>query len=425
MIYQPRDCRACGGPLDTLLALGRLALSTFPAPGDPPTDAVPIDFALCRLCGLVQLRHTVEPDVLYRRQYWYRSGVNEVMQAELADVVTQALQQVTINPARDVVIDVGANDGTLLACYRDHATTRTIPRVAFEPADNLQPALAAHCEWLIPDYFGWTTLRAPRLDLAGRAKVITTIAMVYGSDDPHVFVSAVNSLLHPDGVWVVQFQDLWSMVRQTAFDNLCHEHLVYYSLRSFSELLRPHNLKVIDCEIRDINGGSLRCYVQHGHHREGARVRRQLDLEAGCDHWSTLERFAWQVGETRRQIRAALDALHDTGVTVDLYAASTKANTLLQYCGIDGALVRQAWERSPEKVGRTTATGIPIVSEGTGRADPPHTLLVGAWQFADAFAKREAAYLAAGGSLLLPLPRVTVVTQGSRGLEAAPMPVVP
>jgi NDP-4-keto-2,6-dideoxyhexose 3-C-methyltransferase len=225
-------------------------------------------------------------------------------------------------------------------------------------------------------------------------------------------------VFHPEGVWVVQFQDLHQMIEATAFDNICHEHLCYYSLSSFERLITPYGLTVVDAERRAINGGSYRIYVKHaGAAYSSDASARLFDLqvaEHACEEWHTLEKFAWRVGEARKQIHGAI-ASAQYGRPIDLYGASTKANTLLQYCGLDHVVIRQAWERSPAKWGRQTVTGIPIVSEAIGRDDPPGMLLAGIWQFRDAILRREAEYLARGGTLLFPLPQVDLVQgEGAR-----------
>jgi NDP-4-keto-2,6-dideoxyhexose 3-C-methyltransferase len=406
--YLARDCRLCGGRLDSVLHLGNLSLSDFPPADAQPEPRVPLDLCACHVCGTVQLRHTVPPDILFR-QYWYRSGINEIMRAELADVVTQALAQVGRLTQHDRVVDVGANDGTLLAAYRTQPRARDITRIAFEPATNLQEILHPQTEVLIADYFPAGLQQVG--GAAGRVKILTSIACFYAVDAPDAFVEAVADLLHPEGIWIVQFQDLDQMIKATAFDNITFEHLVYYSLASFEQLLVPHGLKIIDAVSRAINGGSYRLTVARGAHKPATgRVDTLRAREAGCQSWETLERFAWRVGQVREQITATVGSLREQGRTIDLYAASTKANTTLQYCGLGPDAIRQAWERSPEKVGRQTVTGIPIVSEETGRADPPDALLLGAWQFKDAFVQREADYLRRGGSMIVPLPAVEIVT---------------
>lgn len=408
-------CRACDGALDPVLSLGTLALPAFPLPTDlASVPRAPLDLQQCRTCGLAQLAHTVTPDLLYR-QYWYRSGINETMRAELADVVRAAHDRVALT-ARSVVIDIGANDGTLL---REYVTLPETPiRIAYEPATNLWESLRAWTNVLC-DYFpdGHGT--------AGCASVITSIACFYDVESPQAFVKEVDRLLAPDGLWIVQFQDLAGMVRTTAFDNLCHEHLTYWSLDAFEQLLARTavDLEVVEVERRAINGGSLRLYVQRKHpswrHSTTDSVGMARAAEQPWIDWQALERFAWQVEQTRQQITTVVGALAQAELTVDLYAASTKGNTLLQVCGLGPEALRQAWERSPEKVGRVTATGIPIVSEEAGRQDPPDCLLIGAHQFRDAFVERERAYLEAGGTMLVPLPTVDLISSGLKGRVVA------
>lgn len=407
-------CRVCAGRLGDLFTLGPMALAAFPATRDEDPQVAPLDLCACADCDLVQLRHTVDPDRLYR-QYWYRSAINESMRAELQDVVKAALLEVSVFPGDDV-LDVGANDGYLLSCYPRMKADWRIQRIAYEPAANLQADVAKHAEQVVADYFPASLELWER-----RVKILTSIACLYDADDPVAFVRAVDACLHPEGVWVVQFQDLAQMVDQTAFDNICHEHLTYWSLATFETLLAKAGvaLKVVHAERRLINGGSLRLLVRRLAYPTRPTVDALRLYERQSVSWMAIERFAWKAGEVRHQIQTAVEQATAHGLTVDLYGASTKGNTLLQFCGLDGTLIRQAWERNREKVGRWTATGIPIVDEVSGRADPPQILLAGIWQFRAAILQREAAYLQQGGRILFPLPEVDVVT----GLRPAPEPV--
>lgn len=408
---QRSRCRVCQSPLALILSLGDLYPVAFPqGPSLPDHPQVPLQLVGCTNpdCTLVQLGHTTPREWLYT-QYWYRSGVNEAMRAELQDVVAQALRRVSVAKG-DVVVDIGANDGTLLACY-PHAAPGVVT-VAYEPAHNLYEALRPHAQVVYPTYFGEGTASVPP---AAKAKILTAIAMFYDLDDPVSFCQALQRFLHPDGVCVIQQAYLPAMLAQTGYDNIVHEHLEYYDLHALEYVLGLAGLEVFDVELRQINGGSFRAYVQHkGRRPVGQRVwDRRTEEHFLWGHWDAVyESFARRVGDHRRQLQALLEMYAQAGQAVDLYAASTKANTLLQFCGITSMWVRQAWERSPEKVGRYVGqTGIPIVSEETGRADPPHALLCGAWQFKDAFVAREAEYLAQGGRLVFPLPYLDVVEQ--------------
>jgi hypothetical protein len=403
-------CRACRSGLEPLVDLGDICLSGFPARDEADRPRAPLLLCACGACRLVQLGHTVSRDDLFCH-YWYQSGINETMRDELASVVEDAVMRVGEMTPNDVVLDIGANDGTLLTHYRTLGLNPLHDgpiRVAYEPARNLQEALRLAADVIVADYFPERYKEIQRLE--GRVKIITSIAMVYAVNALAPFLAAIAALLHRDGVWIVQFQDLAQMLQTRAFDNICHEHLCYFSLESFGKLLVPYGLQVVDAGRRAINGGSLRLTVQHSGHQVDRHVMERLAEESGCQQWTALEAFDARVQETIRHIRGAVTPWIGRGRTVDLYGASTKANTLLQVCHVDHRVLRQAWERSPEKVGRrTVGTDIPIVSEEDGRADPPDALLVGIWQFREAILVRESAFLRSGGTLIFPLPNVDLV----------------
>jgi NDP-4-keto-2,6-dideoxyhexose 3-C-methyltransferase len=327
------------------------------------------------------------------------------MHVELKDIVTQAVTLAGLTPS-DVVLDIGANDGTLLS----YLASTGAKRIAYEPAENLKPLLRQHADIVCPSYFpGISPLFDLRPRLTGQIKLIFSIACFYDVDKPVEFVRAISDLLAPDGIWVVQFQDLSQMLEANAFDDICHEHAFYPSLAFVERLLRPFGLSVFDAELRAINGGSLRLLI--GRNRQAtSRVTDLRQREAGCESPGLLHAFAKRVLDTRQRIQNVVRIARADGQTIDLYGASTKGNTLLQYCGLGPNIIRQAWERSESKWGRKTITGIPIVSEEVGRANPPDILFVGIWQFRDAILNREAAFLEQGGSLLFPLPTVEVVS---------------
>jgi NDP-4-keto-2,6-dideoxyhexose 3-C-methyltransferase len=397
MITTWNRCRMCNSQnLDLVLSLGTLALSTFPKPGDDLPKA-PLDWMICAQCDMVQLRHSVNVDQLFR-QYWYLSGINEAMRAELADIAEQARRITGPLKATDSVIDIGANDGTLL-----EAIGPVPHRIAFEPAHNLYRTLRGHCDFLVSDFFPGSEREVGM----AQAKLITSIAMFYDLDDPFSFVQGVQRLLHPEGVWIVQFQDLLQMLQAAAVDNICHEHVTYPTLKDLKRLCEVAGLEVVDAERRAINGGSLRLYVRHaGVQAPTPRVADLLYQER--DSYDLLQSFVHRVEASKAQIQDLVRQAGSLG-PVDVYGASTKFNTLSQYCGLDWTNIRHAVERSEEKWGRTTVTGIPIVSEELWREDPPPTTLIGIWQFRDQIMLRESGYLADGGAFICPLPRPEVI----------------
>lgn len=415
-IFLHRTCRACRGALREILNLGNLRLNAFPQHRHEVAlvPRVPLILTHCEGCGLVQLDRTVPADWMYRT-YYYRSGVNESMVAELQSVVEEALTLLPWMDAERVVLDIGANDGTLLSVY---ATDCQPPpyRIGVEPAHNLQARLEPHCDLRLNEYFP-----TPQLTLfTGRVSIISAIACSYDLEDPVAFFRSLHDLLAPGGVAIVQFQDFGQQIESAAFDTICHEHLEYYTLWSLLHLLRDADLTVQRATPRAINGGSLRVVLRRAEDCVLAEdsVGYQLVREAqqGLDTPTIREgaspafaQFAHRVARAQRQIAAAVQQATDQGLMIDVYGASTKGNILLQVLGIGTEQVRQAIDRSPEKAGLHTITGIPIVGEVAGRADPADIFLAPIWQFRESMLRREQWILDEGGTIIFPLPHCEIV----------------
>ena len=405
-IYTTRtNCLLCGGTeFESVLNLGPLHLNAFPKPSEDDTPSSPLHVVLCKRCNLLQLNETVDPDLMYR-EYWYRSGTNQTMRDALKEVITDLPVTLEIG---DAVVDIGSNDNTLLKAYEEVYPGLSLHRVGFEPS-NIGREAAANGPLsitVVHDYFH----SRPWLDW--KAKVVTSIAMFYGLQNPHPFIEDVKKTLHPDGVWVLQLAHVPSILKRNAFDGICHEHVAYYSLGTLEKLIRMHGLHVFDAKLVDLNEGSIRLYVSATPREESPRLQeiRAQEFALGLETLKPYREFAERVALIKGRVLRYVDSLASQGLVVHGYGASTKGNTLLQYFGIKSHQVQAIWERQEQKWGReTVGTRIPIISEAEGRQKKPEALLVLPWHFADEFLKREAEYLTQDGEIVIPLPEFRIV----------------
>jgi SAM-dependent methyltransferase len=396
-----------------VLSLGTLYVSDFRNPGDPDGAGAPLEIVLCRRCCLLQLKHTVPAELLYQN-YWYRSGTNQTMRDALADIANTAEHLIHLQEA-DTVLDIGCNDGTLLASYK----TGGIYRVGFDPAKNLSQFSRRVADKVVVGFFEADAFRAEPEIAARRPKVVTSIAMFYDLEDPNKFVADVKAVMHPDGLWVVQMSYLPLMLKTNEIGNICHEHLEYYSLHAFEYLLQLHGMEVVDAQINDVNGGSIRAYIRNGTADRQAfadATYRQLAIERvhglrdkettlGLKDINVYSDFAFRADRLKRDVVGFIKDQVGAGKRVYVYGASTKGNTVLQYYGLDHTLIAAAAERNSDKWGKwTIGTHIPIVSESDARAARPDYFLVLPWHFVDEFQARERDYLLSGGRFILPMP---------------------
>lgn len=412
-----KTCRACGSSaLTPVIDLGPQHLQgSFVKPGkeDPPTRRIPTSLVRCnperdeRACGLLQMEYTVPPEVLYSA-YWYRSGTNETMRSHLRGIARQIVPLLEGCPTPRM-LDIGCNDGTLLACFPS-----TFLRFGIDPSDIVVENAAELT--IVRDLFPSRELT--RLTEGCPFDLITSIAMFYDLEDPIAFARAISDVLAPNGVWVFEMSYMPSMLEMTSYDTICHEHLEYYSLATVEFILRRSGLRVFNAELNPINGGSIRCFATHeenlGFRRQEFRVNiaslRQHEFDLELDTDLPYKHFQDRVNVHRESLNSLLRKLKKDNKRIHVYGASTKGNTILQWCGIDHRIIEVAAERNPDKYGaHTLGTDIPIVSEEESRAMNPDYYLVLPWHFREEFLSREREMLQRGVGLVFPLPAVEIV----------------
>jgi hypothetical protein len=405
MIIETTNCRVCGSTdLKTVVDLGKLYPSGFLKPDEKLSedDKVPLVACRCEDCKLVQLKYTVELDEMYR-QYWYSSSLNKSMVSSLHEIVEEVEGRINLTD-EDYIVDIGANDGTMLQMY-NHGI-----KIGFDPALNLHKP---NCHTFINDYF---TAEAYWKVTDKKAKVVTAIAMYYDLPDPVGFTKDVASILEEDGLFVVQFTDLLAMFTLTAYDSFCTEHLEYYTLQNVVDIFEKAGLRVIDVSYNDVNGGSVRVTAVHNDNIHMASKRVTISLVEEFNYFSThdFDFFNKNIDETKMKVSGFLAWAKKTGNVVHMLGASTKGNTLIQHCEINPDLVPFAGEVNPEKFGlRTAGSNIEIISEDESLIKHPDYLLCPIWHFKNSILNNPKIkdYLNSGGHLVFPLPKFTVVSK--------------
>jgi hypothetical protein len=402
-----------------VLELGDHFVSDFVKPGsDYRAGKYSLDLYLDDEIGAARLAQTVPLDKMYG-QYWYRSGINASMTKQLNEIVDEITSRLKVN-SNDVWVDIACNDGTMFKFI-----PQNVIKIGIDPADDSYVAESSKfANKVIQDFFSRDAYNKTGFGHK-QAKVVTCIAMFYDLEEPRQFIRDVYDILEDDGVFVMQMSYTPLMLKQLAFDNICHEHVYYYGLKSIKKLFESEGFIVRDCSLNDTNGGSFRVYFQKDVSDKTSfgtaplrdvcdfRVDSILALEekewdiSDPKHWAA---FGDNIWELKEQVMDFLQTAKKEGKKVYGYGASTKGNTLLQLFGITPDLLTAIAERSPYKFGLTTVgTNIPIVSEEEMRAAKPDYLLVLPWHFIDEFVKREQEFVKAGGKLVVPCPKFQII----------------
>jgi hypothetical protein len=321
----------------------------------------------------------------YGEAYGYLSGLNPSMKLHLRQLAQDAAELVNLD-AGDLVIDIGGNDGTLLA-----ALTPLCSKLLIDPVAK------SHNFWedvrTLPHFFNRQVVRNIT---DRRAKLVFSVAMFYDLDDPVDFAKDVASVLADDGVWVLEQSYLPSMLAQTAFDTICHEHLEYYNFTALDHIMRQAGLTVLDTSLNASNGGSIRLIVGKSGNRNVNGEIAECESNGMSDMDLAFQRFVERVNWRGEQLKEILEPGYAA------YGASTKGNTLLQYYGLKPDY---AVDINPDKWGCVTpGTKVPII--GPHEDDGAAQYLVLPWHFRDFILHKERNGLLQNAEMIFPLPEV-------------------
>jgi SAM-dependent methyltransferase len=404
------NCRVCGErAVEEFIDLGDQPHCNRLIPkaaADRAEPRFPLRVGFCHKCSLVQIDHTIPKEDMFS-DYPYVSGTTKTLVEHFRQTAKRLVETYGLGPD-DLVVDIGSNDGTWLKQYRDFG----LRAVGVEPAANVAAlAQEAGVETLVR-FFNEDTADVI-CEKYGKASLVTAAGVFFHLEELHSVVEGVRKLLKDDGVFCVQAIYLGGMIDNTAFDQVYHEHLCYYTLKSLEALFAHHGLEVFDVRLTPIHGGSLEAHIGHkGAHSIAPSVEefRKKELARGYGEFATYVAFADHVRKLQRDLLALLRDFKAAGKSVYAYGAPAKGATLLNSFGIDPTLVQLAVERSPLKFGyMIPGARIPIVDEST--AERPDAYLMLAWNFIDEFLEKERAYLEAGGAFIVPVPELRVLTK--------------
>jgi hypothetical protein len=322
------------------------------------------------------------------------------MKLALKDIFLK-VKKMSILYKDDTILDIGANDGTLLKYFKDDGFIT----IGCEPAKNLIKELKKNSNYVINNFWDFKYLKnILRKFKLKKPKVITAIGMFYDLEDPSKFISDAAKSLDDDGIFITQLMCLNSMIKENDLGNICHEHLEFYSYPSLKYLFEKNGFKIMKIEENEINGGSYRIFCKKN-------INKSISYKEKTSLYD-IKKFIKRVKKNKKKCLSFLEKCRKKNKKVFIYGASTKGNTLLQYYGINSKMINFASERSPEKWGKyTIGSGIKIISETKARNLNPKYFFVMPYAFIKEFIVREKKWIKKGGKFILPYPYFKILNK--------------
>ena len=366
----------------------------------------PLQVCFCHDCTAVQINYTVPKETMFG-EYLYVSGTTQTLRTHFQNSADRLVARLGLK-LNDFVVDIGSNDGTWLACYKKYGL-RTL---GVDGARNLAEMANARGIETWARFFNADVAREI-IATKGRAQLVTAAGVFFHLEELHSVTEGIAALIRDGGVFCVQAISLTAMLRHTQFDQVYHEHLTYWTVKSLERLFSQYGLEIFNADMLPIHGGSMELLVApKGTQPIDASVQKMRADEAalGCHKIETYRNFATRVREIERDLMAILRDYAAKGKTVQAFGAPAKGATLLNSFHITTDLVQCAVEVNPLKVGKyIPGARLPIVDEKI--TAPPDAYLLLAWNFLQEFLPRKRDYIMAGGEFIVPIPNPVVINR--------------
>ena len=335
----------------------------------------PLHLLYCTGCGTVQLDYTVSKEIMFG-DHTYLSGITKSLSEHFRNIAIESDARFCHDKKIKRVLDIGSNDGTQLEHFKN---------LGFEilgvESSNTTAKLA--------NEKGLTTLSCffnleRAKEIKERFNIINAAGVFFHLEELHSVADGIEHLLSKDGVLVVQFLYMAQIVRNCAFDQIYHEHLLYYNLETLSKLLKRHNLEIFDAYLAPIHGGSMIAFISRsGDRKASGRLEELVVAEKSnrSNELSTYREFAKRVENMKEENLSFLYKQKNAGKKIFGFGAPVKGNTMLNYFKISTETIDCLVEKNILRKGLySPGMHIPIRIESE-LTELPDIYYVLAWNF--------------------------------------------
>lgn len=363
----------------------------------------PLDVTCCKNCLLVQLTENsyIPRDKLFL-DYAYASSISGGLRTHFTDFAKKLKSEFNAKK----IVDIGSNDGVLLKPLFELG----FDAIGVEPAVNLAKQANDNGLTTLCTYFDRKIVDKIISD-KGQVDIIVASNVFAHLDEYHNIIENVKSLLTKEGVFIVEVQYFSDMIKEMTFDNIYHEHVLYYTIHSLTNLFSYHNMNVYKIEKIPTHGGSIRAYIsksnQVKHHSVNDLLREEK--ENGIDNIQTLEEFNKKLQNNIQEIRELFSELNKKNKRIFGYGAPAKSSTMINSIGLDKNNIELIIEDSPLKQGLyTPGSHIPIKEPEILQNNTPDYLMIFAWNYADEIIKKvEEKYNKM--NYIIPMPELRII----------------
>ena len=359
----------------------------------------PAELIYSNISKLAQLNTIVDKQILFPKEYPYTSSTTKVLRENFKELSIECSKILKLNK-KDLVIDIGSNDGNLLSNFKNK--TRVL---GITPEEIGKLAIKKGIQTLIR-YFDKSSVNLVNKKY-GKAKIITATNVFAHIENVSEVMKNILKILKQDGIFISESHYLVSLIQTNQYDTIYHEHLRYYSLLSLKYLLNKFGLEIIHAKKIGTHGGSIRVYAaRKNSYPISKNVNKILNYERKFLNWKTFKKFKQNVVKSKINLYSILKNIKNKNKKIYGISAPSRASTLINYIGLDENIIDCVLEIDGSyKIGKyIPGKKIPIISEKKLYIDQPDYVILFSWHIANEL-KKNLKKRGFKGKFIIPLPQ--------------------
>ena len=326
------------------------------------TDPVyPLICYLCINCGHIQSGYATDPNERYSLyDYSYTSSNSATSRSHWFEYAECVCKKIDID-SNELIVEIGSNDGFLAKCFQEKGQ-----RVLGIDASKKMAEIAMDCD--VQTIVGLFDEKISNLILSqhGAPKIIIANNVFNHSNDPVEFATIVSNLLSPNGTFIFELPYWINAFISKRYDQIYHEHVSYFTIKSAVMILKKANMKIVDLQMVDYHGGSIRVYAKKTNSKPLIKIEDFINKETqlGVFDYKTYPELMKLWSKQKIYIFEKVCEIKSRNGHVIAVGAAAKGNTFLTFCGFNNSLIEYVTDTSKYKQGKyTPLTRIPICGD--------------------------------------------------------------
>ena len=322
----------------------------------------PLECFLDEETGYIKLGCETNPEDRYNSyDYSYTSSNSSFARNHWDEYAKHVSKKLNLKDAN--IYEIGSNDGYLAERFKNLGHTI----LGIDPSRYMAKlARERGVETFCGLFSGETSQKI--IETYRKADVVVANNVFNHSNDPLDFALGVKDVLNDSGVFVFEVPYWYNTIIDEKFDQIYHEHVSYFTVKSSCELLKQIGLTVFDVEMVGYHGGSIRVYSSVNPDQINGRILDYIKIEedAGLFREETYAAFMKSVKVKRANFLERLYSIAKKDIPIVAVGAAAKGNTFLNFYNIDNTVIDYVTDASEHKIGKyTPSTRIPIESDKT------------------------------------------------------------